>query len=130
MAVNALNGVFKRSFTCIVGECASVAVENEPPLLPGLDLPSHFDQVAAAGLLRDGQVVARVCAVARRLNVSPQVKVVLSHRQVPGQGPGLGAEKRIFFFEGVGRGGGVLNEDSTFHSKTLCLKSLSSAANS
>lgn len=88
-------------FTCIVGERASVAVENEPPLLPGLDLSSHFDQVATAGLLRDGQVVARVCAVARRLNVSPQVKVVLSHRQVPGQRAGLEAQKSLSL--GTGR---------------------------
>lgn len=76
-------------FTCIVGECAAVAVKNEPPFLPGLDFSSHFDQVATAGLLRDGQVVTRVCAVARRLNVRPQVKVVLSDGQVPGQRPGL-----------------------------------------
>lgn len=88
-------------FTCIIGERASVAVKNEPPLLPGLDLSSHFDQIATAGLLRDGQVVARVCAVARRLNVSPQVKVVLSYWQVPGQRAGLEAQKSLSL--GTGR---------------------------
>lgn len=78
--------------TCIVGERASVAVKDEPAFLPGFDFASHFDQVATAGLFRDGQVEARVCAVARRLNVSPQVKVVLSHRQVPRQRSGLQRE--------------------------------------
>lgn len=86
-----------KSSTCIVGEGTSIAVKNEPPFLPGLDLSSHFDQVAAAGLLREGQVVARVGAVARRLDVSPQVKVVLSHWQVPGQRPGLEATENNFF---------------------------------
>lgn len=57
--------------TCIVGERASVAVKHEPAFLPGFDFASHFDQVATARLFRDGQVEARVRAVARRLNVSP-----------------------------------------------------------
>lgn len=56
---------------CKVGERTSVAVEDEPAFLPGFDLASHLDQVASAGLFRDGQVEACVCAVARRLNVSP-----------------------------------------------------------
>lgn len=75
--------------TCIVGERASVAVKHKPAFLPRFDLASHLDQVASAGLLGDGQVEARVCAVARRLDVSPQVKVVLSHRQVSRQRPRL-----------------------------------------
>lgn len=80
--------------TCIVGERASVAVEHEPAFLPSFDFPSHFDQVATAGLFRDRQVEARVCTVARRLNVSPQVKVVLSHRQISCQWPGLETDKK------------------------------------
>lgn len=114
-------------FTCIVGERASVAVKNEPPFFPGLDLSSHFDQVATAGLLRDGQVVARVCAVARRLNVSPQVKVILSHWQVAGQRARLEAQKSIYlaFFVCLFNRG----EKSTFHKKILRLKILSSVAN-
>lgn len=121
--------LYQRSvqFTCIVGERASVAVKNEPPFLPGLDLSSHFDQVATAGLLRDGQVVARVCAVARRLNVSPQVKVILSHWQVSGQRARLEAQKSIhsacFLVCLIG-------EKSTFHRKILRLKFLSTVANS
>lgn len=75
--------------TCIVGQCASVAVKDKPALLPGFDFASHLDQVASAGLFRDGQVEACVRAVACRLNVRAQVKVVLSHWQVPSQRPGL-----------------------------------------
>ncbi len=75
--------------TCIVGECASVAVKDEPAFLPRFDFAPHFDQVATAGLFRDGQVEARVGAVACRLNMSSQVEIVLSHRQVPCQRPGL-----------------------------------------
>lgn len=84
--------------TCIVGERASVAVKDKPAFLPGFDFASHFDQVTTAGLFRDGQVEARVSAVAGRLNVSSQVKVVLSHRQVPRQWPGLGRKKRVIGF--------------------------------
>lgn len=105
-----------RPFTCVVGERASVAVENEPAFLPSLDLSSHFDQVAAAGLLRDGQVVARVRAVARRLDVSPQVEVILPHGQVSGQRARLEPQKWIsfaFFF--------LRSEDSMFHRKMLPL---------
>lgn len=76
--------------TCIIGERAPVAVKHKPAFLPRFDLASHLDQVASAGLLRDGQVEARVRAVARRLDVSPQVKVVLPHRQVSRQRPRLG----------------------------------------
>lgn len=57
--------------TCIIRECTSVSVKDEPALLPGFDLASHLNQVASACLFRDGQVEACVCAVARRLNVSP-----------------------------------------------------------
>lgn len=73
--------------TCVVGQSASVAVKDEPALLPRFDFAAHLDQVAAARLLRDGQVEARVRAVSRRLDVSPQVEVVLSHWQVPRQWP-------------------------------------------
>lgn len=79
--------------TRVVGECASVAVKDKPAFLPGFDLASHLDQVASAGLLRHGQVEACVCAVARWLNVSAQVKVVLPHGQVPSQWPWLEGEK-------------------------------------
>lgn len=71
--------------TCVVGERSPVAVEHKPAFLPRFDLAPHLDQVASARLLRDGQVKARVGAVARRLDVRPQVKVVLPHRQVSRQ---------------------------------------------
>lgn len=73
--------------TCIVGERAPVAVKHKPAFLPRLDFAPHLDQVAPARLLRDGQVEARVGAVARRLDVRPQVEVVLPHRQVARQRP-------------------------------------------
>lgn len=75
--------------TRVVGERPSIAVEDEPALFPGLDLAAHLDQVASARLFRDRQVEARVGVVARRLNVSPQVKIVLSHREVPCERSGL-----------------------------------------
>lgn len=75
--------------TRVVGERPSIAVKDEPALFPGLDLAAHLDQVASARLFRDGQVEARVGVVARRLNVSPQVKIVLSHREVPCERSGL-----------------------------------------
>lgn len=80
--------------TCVVGERASVSVKDKPAFLPGFDFASHLDQVAPTGLFRDGQVEARVSAVARRLNVSSQVKIVLPHWQVPCQWPGLDRKEK------------------------------------
>lgn len=80
--------------TCIVGERASVTVKDEPAFLPGFNFSSHFNQIAAAGFFRDGQVEACVGAVACRLNVSPQVKIVLTNRQVPCQWSGLERKKK------------------------------------
>lgn len=75
--------------TCVVGQGPAVAVEDEPALLPGLDLAAHLDEEAAAGLLHDGHVVARLDAVAGRLDMPSQIKVILPHRQVAGQRPRL-----------------------------------------
>lgn len=80
--------------TCVVGQRAPVAVKDEPAFLPRLDFAPHLDQVASARLLRDGQVEARVGAVARRLDVRPQVEVVLPHRQVARERPRLRTESK------------------------------------
>lgn len=80
--------------TCVIGERAPVAVKHEPAFLPRFDFAPHLDQVAAARLLRDGQVEARVGAVARRLDVRPKVEVVLPHWQVARQRPRLWTESK------------------------------------
>lgn len=71
--------------TCVVRQCPTVTVEDEPALLPRLDLSSHLDEEAAARLLRDGDVVAGLDVVSSRLDVATQVEVVLPHRKVAGQ---------------------------------------------
>lgn len=71
--------------TCVVRERPAVPVEDEPALLPRLDLSSHLDEEAAARLLHDGDVVAGLDVVSGRLDVAAQVKVVLPHGQVAGQ---------------------------------------------
>lgn len=71
--------------TCVVRQRPAVTVEDEPALLPRLDLSSHLDEEPAARLLHDGDVVARLDVVPGRLDVSAQVEVVLPHRQVAGQ---------------------------------------------
>lgn len=80
--------------TCVVGERSPVAVKHKPAFLPRFNFAPHLDQVASARLLRDGQVEARVGAVARRLDVRPQVKVVLPHRQVSCQRARLRRESK------------------------------------
>lgn len=75
--------------TDVVGQRPLEAVEDEPALLPGLDLPSHLDQVALAHLLRDDDVVAGVDAVARRLHVRAQVELLLPDGQVARHWPSL-----------------------------------------
>lgn len=50
--------------TNVVGERPFEAVKDEPAFLPGLDLPSHLDQVALAHLLCEDDVVTGVHAVA------------------------------------------------------------------
>lgn len=106
--------------TCVVGECASVAVKDEPAFLPGFDLASHLDQVASAGLFRDGQVEARVQVVAGRLDVSPQVEIVLSHRQVPSKRPGLEGEGRMGSFEKE-KQVGYDNDEDVFRISFVCI---------
>lgn len=90
--------------TCVVGQRAPVAVKDEPAFLPRLDFAPHLDQVASARLLRDGQVEARVGAVARRLDVRPQVKVVLPHRQVARERPRLRTQSKKAVSQGAVRG--------------------------
>lgn len=52
-----------------------VHVEQEPPLLPGLDLASAFGEETRAAPGREPQVDAPRYAVTQRLDVGPEVKV-------------------------------------------------------
>lgn len=80
-----LTDIARVGLTCVVRQRPAVAVEDEPALLPRLDLSSHLDEEAAARLLRDGDVVAGLDVVSGRLDVATQVEVVLPHGQVAGQ---------------------------------------------
>jgi len=71
--------------TCVVRERPAVLVEDEPALLPGLDLSSHLDQEAPARLIGDGQLEAGVRAVSGRLDVAVEIEVVLPHGEVASQ---------------------------------------------
>lgn len=64
--------------THVVGEVPLKAVKNEPALLPRLDLAAHLHQVAFAHLLGEDDVRAGVHAVAGRLHVGAQVKLLLT----------------------------------------------------
>ena len=75
--------------TDIVGEGSLEAVEDEPALLPRLDLAAHLHQVALAHLLSEDDVVASVHAVARRLHMRAQVKLLLADGEVACHGAGL-----------------------------------------
>lgn len=75
--------------TCIVGERPAILVEDEPALLPGLDLATHFDQEASAGFISDGQMEAGIWVVTGCLNMAVKIKVVFSYREVASQQPGL-----------------------------------------
>lgn len=76
--------------TDVVGEGAFEAVEDEPALLPGLDLAPHLDQVAFAHLLAEDELVAGVHAVARPLHVGAQVQLLLPDGEVARHRTGLG----------------------------------------
>lgn len=84
--------------TNVVGEVPLQAVEDEPALLPRLYLAAHLYQVALAHLLRQDDVRAGVHAVARRLHVGAQVKLLLAVGQVARHRPGLrtGGRGRVF----------------------------------
>lgn len=85
--------------TNVVGEVPLQAVEDEPALLPRLDLAAHLHQVALAHLLRQDDVRAGVHAVARRLHVGAQVKLLLAVGQIARHGPGLRRRGRVFRVE-------------------------------
>ena len=76
--------------TNIVGEVPLEAVEDEPALLPRLDLAAHLHQVAFAHLLGEDDEGAGVHAVVGRLHVDPQVKLLLPVGQVARHWPSLG----------------------------------------
>lgn len=87
----------------VVDHGPPLAVEDEPPAVPGLDDPPalaggvatgpHLVQVAAAGAGADQQVLAGVQLVAGGLDVLPQVEVVVADRKVSGEGPLLKGQK-------------------------------------
>lgn len=79
-----------QGLTHVVGDGALHAVKDKPALLPRLDLAPHLDQVALAHLLCQNDVVARIYAVPRGLDVQPQVKILLADGEVPRQRPSLG----------------------------------------
>lgn len=82
------------ALTNIVGERPFEAVEHEPAFLPRLDLASHLHQVALAHLLGEDDVIARLHAVTRRLDVRAQIKLLLPDGQVASHRTGLRGQTR------------------------------------
>lgn len=68
--------------TPIITEVPLDAVKNEPAFLPRFNFAAHLHQVALAHLLREDDVGADVDAVARRLHMRSQVKLLLPVRKV------------------------------------------------
>lgn len=75
--------------TPVITEVPLDAVKNEPALLPRFDFAAHLHQVALAHLLREDDEGAGVYAVAGRLHVGSQVKLLLAVGQVARHWTGL-----------------------------------------
>ena len=68
--------------THIVGEVSLETVKNEPAFLPRFDLAPHLHQVPLTHLLCEDDEGAGVYAVAGRLHMGTQVKLLLTVRQI------------------------------------------------
>jgi hypothetical protein len=80
--------------TRVVGQAASLAVEAEPPLPPGLDAAAHLHQGPAAAAPQHPQVRAAFGVVAPAFQVLPEVQDAGSWGARWGRGWGLrSAEK-------------------------------------
>lgn len=76
--------------THVITEVPLETVENEPAFLPRFDFATHLHQVALAHLLCEDDIGAGVYAVARRLDVGSQVKLLFTVGQVASHWTGLG----------------------------------------
>lgn len=75
--------------THVIREVPLETVKNEPAFLPRFDFATHLHQVALAHLLCEDDEGAGVYAVAGRLHVGTQVKLLLAVRQVARHWTGL-----------------------------------------
>lgn len=75
--------------THVIREVPLEAVKNEPAFLPRFDFATHLYQVALAHLLCEDDEGAGVHAVARRLHVGAQVKLLFAVRQIARHRTGL-----------------------------------------
>ena len=78
----------------VVEQRALGPVEHEPPLVPRLELVAHLVQEATAAGRRGDDLVTRLQVVARRLDVLPQVELLVADREVSGQRSSLRRRRR------------------------------------
>lgn len=75
--------------TYVITEVSLQTVKNEPAFLPRFDFATHLHQVALAHLLCEDDKGAGVYAVAGRLHVGTQVKLLFAVGQVACHWTGL-----------------------------------------